>query len=107
MSACPGEETEWLITSATRSPSPTNASKLKNVILRLISLKHDERKEPPSEKPPIKPPTRRKKPPIKEPPDPPNPGHRRRDDQAPIGDPAPKRDWNDRVGTSVKNGPLV
>ena len=59
--------------------------------LRLISLKHDERKEPPSEKPPIKPPTRRKKPPIKEPPDPPNPDRRRRDDQAPIGDPPSKR----------------
>jgi len=76
--------------SATHSPSVTNASELKNVISRLINLKHNERKEPPSKKPPIKPPTRRKKPPIKEPPDPPNPG-RRRDDQVPIGDPPPKR----------------
>jgi hypothetical protein len=57
----------------------------------LVGLAHIERKEPPSRKAPIKPPTGRKKPPIKEPPDPPNPGHRRRDDQAPIGDPPPKR----------------
>src|SRR6266508_557934 len=63
---------------------------LKTVILRLIGRTHVERKEPPSKKAPIKPPTGRKKPPIKEPPDPPNPGHRR-DDQVPIGDPPPKR----------------
>jgi hypothetical protein len=62
------------------------ARELKTVLLRLIGFTDIERKEPPSKKPPIKPPTRRKKPPIKEPPDPPNP-----DDQAPIGDPPPKR----------------
>ena len=67
------------------------SGELKTVISRLIGRTHVERKEPPSKKAPIKPPTGRKKPPIKEPPDPPNPGQRRRDDQAPIGDPPPKR----------------
>lgn len=67
------------------------SEELKTVILRLIGLNHIERKEPPSKKAPIKPPTRQKKPPTKEPPDPPNPGRRRRDNQAPIGDPPPKR----------------
>jgi hypothetical protein len=79
------------------------SGELKTVILPLIGRTHVERKDPPSKKAPIKPPTGRKKPPIKEPPDPPNPGHRRRDDQAPIGDPPPKRGPKRvRMDTSVR-----